>query len=265
MATLRASSAPSGEEVATSPATPGKEKVHPTLLGLSHVLRPPKWSILGRHDTLKQADVPGPGYYPARLTDFVSRFQSSPGHSFGVAGRDAVSKPKVPGPGAYSLSTTMGKGGRAYSLTPRRGEKNSWVGEVPGPGAHEIRSTVGRGVGCKLPQRLDEQKDTAREEGKEKEKEIPPPGPKSPGPGEYDRVRADQVIHGKSPRWGFGTSKRLEGVGSGHMATPGPGAYMVSTAVGMGPKFSMQARHPGPRLPPSPGPGAHGGHYSSFT
>jgi len=39
---------------------------------------------------------------------------------------------------------------------------------------------------------------------------------------------------------------------------------MSNSGLGEGPKFSMKARLSGPRPQASPGPGAHGGHYTSF-
>merc|ERR1712232_335067 len=73
----------------------------------------------------------------------------------------------------------------------------------------------------------------------------------------------DEPVAEKQPRWGFGTSQRPD-TSNTHGGTPGPGAYIMSTAVGGGPKYSMQPRRQGLRPQPSPGPGAHGGHYSTF-
>jgi len=87
-----------------------------------------------------------------------------------------------------------------------------------------------------------------------------------PGPGDYSHV--DMATSERNPKWGFGTSRRPDSTGSVHLSTPGPGAYpgayMNGTSLGAGPKYSMKSRLAAPRTHPSPGPGAHGGHYTSF-
>merc|ERR1711879_1114135 len=112
-------------------------------------------------------------------------------------------------------------------------------------GAHDIRTTVGEGPKFSAsPRRGDSKKITG------------------PGPGEY--IQGDHATAEKQPHWGFGTSQRPDTANSVHSHTPGPGAYTLGWSVGEGPKFSMQARRLNARMHPSPGPGAHGGHYSTF-
>merc|ERR1712232_49588 len=139
---------------------------------------------------------------------------------------------------------SIGKQGVSYSLTPRRRDKAPTT-KNPGPGAHDIRGNIGTGPKYSASPRYGEVK-----------------AMQLPGPGDYDQV--DIATSEKHPRWGFGTSQRPDTGSSAQMATPGPGAYLCGSAVGEGPKFSMKARLAGPRPQASPGPGAHGGHYSSF-
>mmetsp|Transcript_37980 Transcript_37980/g.80750 ORF Transcript_37980/g.80750 Transcript_37980/m.80750 type:complete len:244 (-) Transcript_37980:50-781(-) len=218
-----------------------------SLLGLSHIRASPKWSMKGRYHETQQMEGPGPGAYGVSTPEQSSRFGKSPRFAFGMSGREAVNKAKVPGPGQYSDTRGIGMGAK-YTLTPRRQGKASTAREYPGPGAHEIRSTIG-------PQGNAPKYSAAARKGDEK-KVI------GPGPGEYDK--ADSAMNEKSPMWGFGTSQRADAAAGG-AGTPGPGAYVRNTTTGEGPKFSMKARLAGPRPDISPGPGAHGGHYTTFA
>eukprot|EP00929_Paragymnodinium_shiwhaense_P034918 TRINITY_DN18950_c0_g1_i1.p1 TRINITY_DN18950_c0_g1~~TRINITY_DN18950_c0_g1_i1.p1 ORF type:complete len:240 (+),score=17.01 TRINITY_DN18950_c0_g1_i1:110-829(+) len=217
-----------------------------SLLGLSHIKRAPKWSFNGRHGSGSASDGPGPGAYLTTQPDTTSRFKKSPNHAFGVSGRETLDKNRVPGPGAYTDKRGIGSAGKAFSLTPRRNTRARDAGEFPGPGAHDLRSSIGGGPKFSASPR----RNVDRSEH-------------VPGPGEYDQ--ADVAVVEKPPRWGFGTSQRPDTANSAHSATPGPGAYLMGSAVGEGPKFSMQARRRGPRIQPSPGPGAHGGQYTTFA
>lgn len=217
------------------------------MLSLSHIKKSPRYTMRQREKTLPPFDGPGPGAYSLHSPEHTSRCRSGPHFAFGTAGRDAVFEKKVPGPGAYSLPQTIGKEGVAYSHSPRRKNPQlSGSADVPGPGAHDIRSRLGEGP-----------KFTVSHRGDHPEKDS------GPGPVDYDAV--DKAIAEGKPQWGFGTQHRMDAVGKGQMATPGPGAYIVSTVVGEGPKYSMKSRYGNPRPYPSPGPGAHGGHYSSFN
>lgn len=230
----------------TAPEPGGRQAAnHPTLLGLSHVQRSPKWSFNGRHSTSRRAEVPGPGAYDVHAPDSTSRFTTQPRFAFGLSARESLGRTKVPGPGAYFAEKPANRNGLAYSLTPRRAGKVAPTADNPGPGSHDIRSSFGEGPKYSASPRYTELKKSA-----------------SPGPGEY-RQDLSATIE-KNPRWGFGTAMRPETAGGASLATPGPGAYVLTSAVGEGPKFTMKGRIVGPRPQLSPGPGAHGGHYSSF-
>lgn len=232
MATARSSSSPAGA-------------AGPSVLGLSHMRKPPKFSFRGRMAEATGLITPGPGAYAPQPVDVTtSRYQKGPKYAFGVSGRDNLDKQRVPGPGAYGHKRGIGENSSSWSLTPRRSDKVRDV--LPGPGAHEIKSSLGRGPQYSAsPRPADTQRGL------------------HPGPGEYDHF--DQATKEKQPNWGFGTSMRPDATGNGSNATPGPGAYTDQSGIQDGPKFSMQARRQGPRAHPSPGPGAHGGHWGTFT
>mmetsp|Transcript_85743 Transcript_85743/g.239756 ORF Transcript_85743/g.239756 Transcript_85743/m.239756 type:complete len:245 (+) Transcript_85743:90-824(+) len=232
-----------------SPSAPGRVAggLNHSLLGLSHITRAPKWSFNGRSQGARTTDGPGPGAYIMGAPDMTSRFKKSPNHAFGVSGRETLDKHKVPGPGAYTDRRGIGAGGAAYSLTPRRpGMVPRDAKDFPGPGAHDLKTRIGEGPRSSISPR----RPLVTRGG-------------VPGPGEYDQL--DQFTAEKTPSWGFGTSQRPDTAGSVHAATPGPGAYIMATVVGEGPKYSMQARKTEPRPQLSPGPGAHGGHYTTFA
>lgn len=215
---------------------------HPqTLVGLSNIKRSPQWSFNGRRQPPALRDGPGPGTYGASTPETTSRFNKSPLHSFPHTPRHPSSKGGVPGPGAYEEQPVIG-GGKAYSLTPRRFDKPRE--ELPGPGAHEINTHIGEGPKFTATTRRN--------------------GPRKglvPGPGEYNQSM-DATLD-KNPTWGFGTSRRPN---RGDNGIPGPGTYGQGSAVGEGPKFSMQARRGGSRPPLTPGPGAHGaGLFTTFA
>jgi len=236
----RAQSAPGG------PRDRPSDKVGHTLLGLSHIRRSPKWSFNGRHREHSGAAGPGPGTYGQQPLETTSRYLQSPRFAFGASTRDAGGdKQRVPGPGAYTAPGSVGIDGKAYSLTPRRGNRMKNL-DQPGPGTHDTKTHLGNGPKYSASPRRSEC--AKRGQG--------------PGPGEYDQ--ADAATAGKQPKWGFGTSQRPETANSTHATTPGPGAYVMGHTVGGGAKYSMQSRRSGPRPHPSPGPGAHGGHYSTF-
>ncbi|CAE8611864.1 unnamed protein product [Polarella glacialis] len=227
-----------------------KAPMHPTLLGLSHIRRSPKWSFNSGREAAqterRSADAPGPGTYGVQSPDVTSRYRRGPVISFGTAGRDVLTKTKVPGPGAYSAgkdAKDMGATGQSWTMSPRRNQSKSGTGETPGPGTHSLRTILGDGPKYTVSKRYDD-----------------PNKHLGPGPGEYHQAQQTSEL----PSWGFGKSNRPDTVGAAHLATPGPGAYMVGSTVGNGPRVTMKGRHPGPRPQQMPGPGAHGGHYSSF-
>merc|ERR1719433_105503 len=227
----------------------GPHAAHPSMLGLSHIGRSPRWALRSRPPQPRAAEVPGPGAYGAPSPEGTSRFQKGPRFAFGTAGREAMGKKVTPGPGSYSstkdaigVNTTS----RSFSMTPRRNPDVKVKTDVPGPGAHEIATRIGNGP-----------KYSAGARGAES---VPI---KAPGPSDYEFADLENRKRG----WGFGgaSTQRLELQGKAHSQTPGPGTYIMSSAVGEGPKYSMKARPLGGRTDPSPGPGAHGGHYTSFA
>jgi len=234
------------EEQMASRASPASAN-HPTLLSLSHVRRSPKWTFRGRNQAPVNTDAPGPGAYVQHSPEHTSRFAASPRFGFPNSARESRSKVRGPGPGAYTPANGGVGSGAAYSLTPRRAGIEGWRRHVPGPGTHNVGTAIGSGP-----------KYSAASRQADANRAI------APGPGAYDMT--DNGVAGKTPRWGFGTSIRPNTTSPSAATTPGPGAYgSVNSVVGSeGPKFSFKARLPAPRQHPSPGPGAHGGHYSSF-
>jgi len=216
-----------------------------SLLGLSHVKRSPKYSFKGRSNTAPQGDLPGPGAYQAQQADNSSRYSQAPRYGFGVSSRLPLGKEKVPGPGAYDHEPVIGAKGQSWSLTPRRRDKAPAARDLPGPGAHNLGTFVGQGPKYTASPRKSESRKAPL-----------------PGPGDYHHT--DQPTSERHPRWGFGTSQRPNVKTSAHLATPGPGAYLANPQLGTGPKYSMKARLNSQRPDASPGPGAHGGQWSSF-
>mmetsp|Transcript_80872 Transcript_80872/g.228934 ORF Transcript_80872/g.228934 Transcript_80872/m.228934 type:complete len:242 (+) Transcript_80872:1-726(+) len=237
-----------GRPQTAPPSPPGSARAfesNPTLLGLSQIKGSPKWTFNGRHAAPRTHESPGPGAYSLYPADRTSRYKQAPQYAFSVSSRENGTKIKVPGPGAYGASQGIGQRGVSYSLTPRRSARPPLARELPGPGAHELKSFIGEGPKFSASTRGQEFRKGSR-----------------PGPGDYDHV--DNHVAEKHPSWGFGTSTRPDARSSQHQGTPGPGAYMTNTKVGEGPKYSMKARLQGPRLQQMPGPGAHGGHYTTF-
>eukprot|EP00928_Gymnodinium_smaydae_P053541 TRINITY_DN37510_c0_g1_i1.p1 TRINITY_DN37510_c0_g1~~TRINITY_DN37510_c0_g1_i1.p1 ORF type:complete len:244 (+),score=16.72 TRINITY_DN37510_c0_g1_i1:167-898(+) len=217
-----------------------------SLLGLSHIRRSPRWTFNGRQGNSQNAEGPGPGAYTTPNTDVTSRFKKQPNHAFGTTQRETFDKHRVPGPGAYTDKRGFGNAGQSYSLTPRRPARGKEQKDYPGPGAHDLKSTIGAGPKfTAISRRILDKKDHV------------------PGPGEYEQV--DNPVAEKNPSWGFGTASRPDTASRSNHATPGPGDYITASAVGEGPKYSMQARRVGQRPAPSPGPGAHGGQYTVFA
>lgn len=237
------------KEAGRAPEGAAQQAEHPTMLGLSHVTRSPRWTLKAVPKPQKPPDAPGPGAYGAPSTEVTSLFQRGPRFAFGSAGREAVGKHKAPGPGSYSCTRgDIGSSSRAYSMTPRRNPDTKVKTDVPGPGAHQIKSHIGEGPKYSASSRVVEFKQNS-----------------GPGPSDYEQ--GDRLTLGKTPRWGFGTSQRLDApMEKAHAATPGPGTYLLGSAVGDGPRFSMKARPMGSRgKDVSPGPGAYGGHFTQFT
>eukprot|EP00811_Abedinium_folium_P002305 NODE_12111_length_1245_cov_7.056351.p1 GENE.NODE_12111_length_1245_cov_7.056351~~NODE_12111_length_1245_cov_7.056351.p1 ORF type:complete len:233 (-),score=34.18 NODE_12111_length_1245_cov_7.056351:416-1114(-) len=216
----------------------------PTLVSLSGTKRSPKWTFNGRHAPARPAVAPGPGAYALQPPDVTSRFQKSPCFGFGVSTRECMDKGAVPGPGSYSHKKVIGEEGASFSMTPRRPNRRRDV-DAPGPGAHEMRTHIGEGPKYTHAPRWNESK-----------------AQMIPGPGEYEQC--SDATQEKQPNWCFGTSQRPGSGAGGPGSTPGPGAYANVTSVGEGPKYSMLSKRTPAHVAPTPGPGAHVGHYSTF-
>eukprot|EP00443_Scrippsiella_acuminata_P018556 CAMPEP_0115302876 /NCGR_PEP_ID=MMETSP0270-20121206/70616_1 /TAXON_ID=71861 /ORGANISM="Scrippsiella trochoidea, Strain CCMP3099" /LENGTH=248 /DNA_ID=CAMNT_0002720831 /DNA_START=61 /DNA_END=803 /DNA_ORIENTATION=- len=235
--------APSISGAGASPARAAEDPT-PSLLALSKVTRTPNWTFPKKPAPDPDSLVPGPGAYRVPSTDATSRHSRGPGFSFGTSGREVVGNSKMPGPGSYSTTKNTFRETLAYSMSPRRQPKKAEE-ELPGPGAHSISSCFGDGPKFsalgKIPGSLAAQ---------------------APGPGEYD-VAGNEATATRSPRCCFGGARAPDPPGVS-AATPGPGAYTLSASEKRGPSFSIKARLRQPRPEVTPGPGAHGGHYTSF-
>lgn len=225
--------------------------MHPTLLGLSHVRRAPKWSFNSPRaaQSAMSSDAPGPGTYGVQSADATSQFTRGPNFSFGTAGRDVMSRPKVPGPGAYTLVKEPGSSTHSWTMSPRRNDAHSAKTDMPGPGTHNVRSLIGSGPKFSTGMKLI---DTSIKNG-------------GPGPGDYNQV--DNTNGSKPPAWVFSKADRpgFRSDSDDQVAKePDFGTYNIASTVGQGPKITIKGRHPGPKVQASPGPGTHGGHYSSF-
>lgn len=221
-----------------------KDPGHPLITGLSHVKTSPKWSFSGRQNQLSALQAPGPGSYTTAAPDSTSKSKRAPGFAFGSASREIIDKQRVPGPGSYSHRHYMGSEGNCFSCTPRR-VKGAAAIDQPGPGAHNLKGLVGT-TGPKFtatPRRGDPSKAAA------------------PGPGAYNQ--GDDALFQAAQKSSFGTSTRPT-IGESSK-TPGPGTYNHKEHVGFhGQQYSMQSRREGVKLQTTPGPGAHGGHFTQF-
>lgn len=221
------------------------EVQHPLITGLSNVKTSPKWSFNGRQIAQMPLNMPGPGSYTTPSSDVTSKSKRAPGFAFGSASREQVDKQRVPGPGSYAHKGYVGNDGTAFSCTPRRGKGPGGGGvDQPGPGAHNLPHLCGT-AGPKYsatPRRKDERKGAV------------------PGPGAYNHE--DHALIEGQAKWSFGTSTRPNIT---HTAkTPGPGTYHHKEHVGGGQHYSMQSRREGAKPQTTPGPGAHGGHFTQF-
>lgn len=224
-------------------ATREKGGGNPLMTGLSHIKKAPCFSLNSRPKTLAPLNVPGPGSYMDSGPDKTSKFDARPQFSFGSSSRDVIDKQRAPGPGAYGCRGYVGVEGPGFTCTPRRGEA-TMRDRNPGPGAHNLPSLVGNGPKhTATPRRPD------------------PKAQMLPGPGEY---RQDDTTAQASPKWGFGSSTRPELANAAGANGPGPGTYGSGNAAQKGPQYSMGSRTRGPKMQNTPGPGAHGGHFTTF-
>jgi len=226
-----------------------KRAEEPYMLPMSHITESPRWTFKGSSGPSKFNDTPGPGSYGTLAVDPTSRYQRGPRYGFGTSNRDALSRPKVPGPGSYQLhrGNVEKNGSPMTKMTPRRNPDTKVKTDVPGPGAHEIKSRFGEGPSFSSPNYSDGNRLTFVKQS-------------GPGPDRYEHN--DEVRYERTPRWGFGTCPRMDAPGKAHSKTPGPGS--LATTIGKGPAISMKARPLGTRTEPTPGPGQYGGHWTQF-
>lgn len=225
--------------------SPKKGGAHPLITGLSNVKTSPKWSFGGRLTRLSSMVVPGPGAYGNTSVDCTSKFTKGARFGFGTATRARAYEKPVPGPGSYGHKTIVGQGGPAFTCVPRR-EGEKMQKDMPGPGSHDLPDLVGK-TGPKY---------TGTPRRAEFTRAI------VPGPGAYDQD--DHATSEGKPRWGFGTAQRT-GIADKRGECPGPGTYTQITLLGSkSPQYSIQARRDAARAIETPGPGAHGGHFTQF-
>lgn len=201
----------------------------PSIDILSKVAAAPRYTFGSKSKTGwdKDESMPGPGSY-FDSSSARNRGSVPPKFSFGVASRQAVDKPRAPGPGEYGCRTTFDSS-KGFSCTPRRSHESKYH-KKPGPGAHNVP----------LPSKLDagpRHTITPRRhaDGLATERTRP-----TPGPGQYLAAN-DVQPKVKPPQWGFGSAPRTpRDMGQ---TCPGPGAYWHERNLnGKGPKWSMRAR-----------------------
>lgn len=223
----------------------------PSVLGLSHVQKSPNWSFAGKPASdLEIKDLPGPGAYAMPPTDQTSRYSKASHFSFGTSAREVLTKQKIPGPGAYMPPSDFDKRGKSgWTMPDRKKEKPSTTKDNPAPGKYDISTKFGEGP-----------KFTAAV--KQKDNKVP----EQPGPGDYDAV-ASEATGDRQPRCCFGKYGMTAPAGSTAAnlsgQTPGPGTYTPGLYAET-PRFTMKARPRDNKVDESPGPGSHGGHFSTL-
>ncbi|CAG9336024.1 unnamed protein product [Blepharisma stoltei] len=222
----------------------------------------PAYSLTGRRDNYNPNPVPGPGDYRIE-TEF---YKYSSKHSFPQAPKLQLKHKEVPGPGSYEIPTTIGKGPVAVLSARTSTEKNS---QSPGPGEYSpsIQEKLPAfSFGIKPERKSSDSPGPGHYDTEIKEIKPSPPktkfgsskkepehivGKDSPGPGRY----ACYSEFGKTPKYGFGTSRREKEYSSTY--TPGPGAYALNASWNEGPKAVLRAKNYYYKPSDSPGPGAY--------
>jgi hypothetical protein len=189
-------------------------------------------SMKSRHYDKPDAFQPGPGAY--KLSDsiggsnapaYTMRPKPDPRNSAGPSG--------VPGPGAYTLGSTLTSPGK--SMTARRDPKAASE-SVPGPGAYKLSDSIGNGHAPSYTLRP--------------KTNVPADLQDAPGPGAYNH----DTHKGKGPAISMAPRLDLKGLTD---AVPGPGSYQSPYEVGKeAPKYTMTGRGAGSNEGiRSPGPG----------
>mmetsp|Transcript_7575 Transcript_7575/g.18253 ORF Transcript_7575/g.18253 Transcript_7575/m.18253 type:complete len:243 (+) Transcript_7575:311-1039(+) len=233
----------------------------PLCTSLSSIKKAPKWTLGGREEDKAVAKRnrlgPGPGAYVCQNLSVDARHSRPPSAVFSVEKRDAFANQagKRPSVGTYTpnfwSSSTMPIAGRALFSKSSRDDAGSMTGstrraQTPGPGSYSIKPAFSD-ISASMYGRA---KDLKR--------------PTTPGPGAYSISRDLTGPAWKLPMSARPTPRRSE--------SPGPGQYLNPTAIGKDhpsimstPRFSMVPRRSdrgGRAL--SPGPGAHGGAFTTF-
>lgn len=235
----------------------------PLITTLSTIRRNPKWTMQGRDNADDKATMqrimsaPGPGQYGNPKT---YKFPRQGAALFGTGDRDSgmSSKMQKPAPNQYNPQPTKASTMREisrYSFPKSErvdeGMERAKRCRTPGPGAYDIKPMLDRMSPLLTSRRVDQHRST------------------TPGPGAYSTPRE---LGGS--RWGFGKAVRPDMTNKNNTAYPGPGNYPVPSALGgknplcrSMPQFTLTPRRPDDQLKnarKTPGPGAHGGCYTTF-
>jgi len=172
----------------------------------------------------KSIDNPGPGAYQP---DDTKTRRKGPKFGFGTEGKlKNRGQNSYPDPASYDIKDNIMRK-TAASVGMGFGDKidlSKSITETPGPGAYDFRSTVTDGKKIGMGIKTDTGKGRMNN--------------KSPGPGAYSI--SHKTAEKSGPKFGFGTSSRLQNAGK--QQVPDPATYDVndslmkkaSSSVGMG-------------------------------
>lgn len=228
------------------------------LTSLSTMKKSPKWTLTGRDNFEEKMSVsrsqnaPGPGAYGCPSN---SKFNRASAALFGSSTREGgFTQMKKPGPGNYSpcafnSSTICKSPDYRFGSASREGiDAATRRCRTPGPGTYEVKY-------------IEEHLSTSL-----RSRSAEPRKPNTPGPGAYATPRE---LGGT--RWRFGSEKRPALGSEGKNPKPGPGTYAIKNTVGTqnplinaAPKYTFVPRRNPNFKNDTPGPGAHGGCYTTF-
>jgi len=203
-----------------------------------------QYSMSARVDRIRgdDSDAPGPGHYSARSVNE----RAAPRYGFGTENRGTKDRTgRLPGPGAYTPAIKSEANKWKFSTASRGAARDSGS---PGPGWYnDDKPPKVKGPQYSLGSRC------LMAEEKNPERTL------APGPGEYNQ----ELLSGPSPRWGFGTSARLQS--NQRAEGPGPGTYAAQAKTFAGPRFGFPRSKRRPLAnTDTPGPGAHEAAYTQF-